>query len=652
MKTFFIGMLFLTMLLNQSSFLHSQQSLPTLPTLTEIVAREVTGTFFNHTFAVNDPKLFVQLGAALSSSNDFGGVPGAENYDIFYSDPNGNLDPNGTCITIECRFLGSSGGGGCNIAHLELVFSNGFRISPNLLSNFYGAGTNYIVGSELNAVDCNPNTFTTMGNNSATPNTMFLSLTFDFSALISEVFITACQGDGTNYSSGGTIFNEQNPSGVGYIDNNDCYNSIEIVEMTFDPLNNANYNYDGCVGDNFSITFGNVTFDEQNPTGQAIVSSNIGCDTLYNVNLSFLPVPTEDYNYTGCSGDNYSITFGNVTFDEQNPTGQALVPGILGCDTLYTVNLSFVPLINANFSYTGCTGDNYAITFGNVTFDEQNPTGQALVPGILGCDTLYTVNLSFVPLINANFSYTGCTGDNYAITFGNVTFDEQNPTGQALVPGILGCDTLYTVSLSFVPLINANFSYTGCTGDNYAITFGNVTFDEQNPTGQALVPGILGCDTLYTVNLSFVPLINANFSYTGCTGDNYDITFGNVTFDEQNPVGQALVPGMLGCDTIYTVNLSFDNCADCEIYAPNIIALSSQSNNENFIALFNESCNFTDISLKIYNRWGNLVHRSNELTWDGYVNGLKSETDVYVYVITYNLDGRFYFKYGDIMVLK
>ncbi len=535
----------------------AQQPLATLPNLTSVVAREVTGPITNRTFAANDPRLFTRLGSGLSSTNDFGGVPGAENYDIYYSDSNGSIDANGTCITIECRFLGTSGGGGCNIAHLELVFSNGFRISSDALTNFYGAGVNYIAGSELNAVDCNPNTFTTMGNNSATPNTMFLSLTFDFSNLITEVDITACQGDGTTYTAGGTTFNEQNPTGNAYINNSNCYNRVELVNMVFEPLINENFSYTGCEGDNFSITLGNTTFNQQNPTGQVLVPALVGCDTLYNVNLSFAPLVNENFSYNGCMGDNFSITLGNVTFNEQNPMGQALVPGIVGCDTLYTVNLAFAPLVNENFSYTGCTGDNFSITLGNVTFNEQNPTGQALVTGIVGCDTLYNVNLSFVPLVNENFSYTGCIGDNFSVTLGNVTFNEQNPTGQALVPGIVGCDTLYTVNLAFAPLVNENFSYTGCIGDNFSITLGNVTFSEQNPSGQVLVPGIVGCDTLYDVNLFFVPLVNENFSYTGCIGDNFSINLGNITFNEQNPTGQALVPGIVGCDTLYNVNLSF-----------------------------------------------------------------------------------------------
>ncbi|MBK6499757.1 MAG: hypothetical protein IPG00_16990 [Saprospiraceae bacterium] len=182
MKTKII--LFLSFLFSQSVL--TQIPLPTLPNLTQIIAREATSGYFNHPFDVNDPRLFTRLSAGLNASNDFGGVPGAENYDIFYSDAAGNLDGNGAYITIECRYLGTSAGGGCNISHLELVFSNGFKLSPNKLASFYNSGSNYLVGSEQKAIDCDPNTSTTMGNNTASPNTMFLRLTFDFSNVINK----------------------------------------------------------------------------------------------------------------------------------------------------------------------------------------------------------------------------------------------------------------------------------------------------------------------------------------------------------------------------------------------------------------------------------------------------------------------------------
>ena len=554
----FLKIIFLFNLFICFNKIQGQIPISSIPELQQIVVREVTSVYNTHIFTIGDPVLEERLGAGLSTNNDFGGVPGAENYDIFYSDAAGNLDANGSYITIECRFLGTSGGGGGNIAHLQLEFTNGYKISPSILASYYANGGNYIPGSELNAVDCNPNTFTTLGNNNSTPNTVFLRLTFDFSNIIDEVNLTACEGEGFQYVAGSYVFDESNPSGNAYINTPNGCNRLEIVDITFEPLEEAEFTYTGCSGDQFSITIGSTVFNELNPTGTAVVQALVGCDTLYEVNLVFEPYIEEEYTYTGCSGDQFFIEIGGTRFDEQNPSGMAIAPALAGCDTLYTVNLTFEPLIEEFFTYTGCSGDQYSITIGSITFDEQNPIGTSVVEALVGCDTLYNVELFFEPYEVASYNYIGCTGDQFSITLGSETFNEQNPSGTALVVTSVGCDTLYDVSLVFEPLIQTNFNYNGCTGDLFSVTLGGTTFNEQNPTGTAIVTAQTGCDTLYQVELTFDPLIEEFYSYTGCSGDGFEVNFGGTLFNEQNPSGTAVVSAQTGCDTLYFVDLTFE----------------------------------------------------------------------------------------------
>ncbi len=555
MKKYYTLLLFVIFSVN---FAIGQISISSLPNLSRINVTEVTNTYHIHSFTVYDSRMLNRLGAALSNTNDFGGVPGAENYDIYYSDAVGNLDVNGAYITIECRYLGNFGGGAMNIAHVELEFNNGFRISPDMLSRFYAAGNNYLQGSELNAVDCDPITFTTMGNNSATPNTMFLSLTFDFSNIISKIELVACEGDGFEYISGNTVFNESNPSGVGYIDLFNGCNMIELVEIDYSLSNRKSYTYNGCKGDNHSIIIGGVTFDEDNPEGQVSVPGSSTCDTIYHVKLNFEAHPMDTIKYNGCKGDNYSIIVGGVTFDEDYPEGQVFVSGSSTCDTIYHVKLNFeVPPMDT-IKYNGCKGDNYSILVGGITFNEQNPEGQVLIPGSSGCDTIFQVRLDFEEQPINTVNYSGCKGDNYSINIGGVIFNEQNPQGQVFVSGSSGCDTIYIVQLDFLDQFQKSFVYNGCQGDMYSINIGGVTFNEQNPEGQVSIPNSLGCDTIYQIRLNFESPQIFSIHYNGCKGDNYSINIGGVIFNEQNPEGQVSVPGSSGCDTIYHIQLIFE----------------------------------------------------------------------------------------------
>ncbi|HLO53477.1 MAG TPA: gliding motility-associated C-terminal domain-containing protein, partial [Saprospiraceae bacterium] len=73
----------------------------------------------------------------------------------------------------------------------------------------------------------------------------------------------------------------------------------------------------------------------------------------------------------------------------------------------------------------------------------------------------------------------------------------------------------------------------------------------------------------------------------------------------------------------------------CRIYHPNIISLSSTSGNDQF-SMTETSCVITS-KLSIYDRWGNMVYRSDNglEPWDGTYKGQPVEIGVYAFIFTY-----------------
>ncbi|MBK9735543.1 MAG: gliding motility-associated C-terminal domain-containing protein [Saprospiraceae bacterium] len=73
----------------------------------------------------------------------------------------------------------------------------------------------------------------------------------------------------------------------------------------------------------------------------------------------------------------------------------------------------------------------------------------------------------------------------------------------------------------------------------------------------------------------------------------------------------------------------------CKIFHPNIINLSSTSGN-NVFQIKETSCVISS-KISIYDRWGNLVYKSNNGLdqWDGTWNGKPVELGVYVFIFTY-----------------
>ncbi len=77
--------------------------------------------------------------------------------------------------------------------------------------------------------------------------------------------------------------------------------------------------------------------------------------------------------------------------------------------------------------------------------------------------------------------------------------------------------------------------------------------------------------------------------------------------------------------------------SDCEAAIPELITPNGDGTND-FFRLFTW-CDVSDYSLKIFNRWGQVVYVSDDASqgWDGTKNGLAQSMDTYLYVMQFRL---------------
>ncbi len=74
----------------------------------------------------------------------------------------------------------------------------------------------------------------------------------------------------------------------------------------------------------------------------------------------------------------------------------------------------------------------------------------------------------------------------------------------------------------------------------------------------------------------------------------------------------------------------------CEFAFPNIFIIDTDTGNESFHVTDVYDC-ITEATLKVYDRWGNLVYIGPGLeSWDGYYKGRKVEQGVYVFIFEYS----------------
>ncbi|MEM8585428.1 MAG: SprB repeat-containing protein, partial [Bacteroidota bacterium] len=189
------------------------------------------------------------------------------------------------------------------------------------------------------------------------------------------------------------------------------YDSIEIITVAdnlcdsdtsiviaFDIVDNTTIDSSGtfCTGD--QVIIGGQIFDATNPSDTFTVAGGVGnCDTLYQVDLNFLPAQSiiDTLDQTICLGD--SILIGNTQFDAANPEGLTVItPGNSNiCDSSLYVRLSFLNPAFGSFTSTACAGDTVLVE--GTAFTIQDPDGLVTIfnGAANGCDSLLSVIINF-----------------------------------------------------------------------------------------------------------------------------------------------------------------------------------------------------------------------------------------------------------------
>ncbi|MEL6275166.1 MAG: hypothetical protein AAFU03_08695, partial [Bacteroidota bacterium] len=228
-----------------------------------------------------------------------------------------------------------------------------------------------------------------------------------FNTLNDDAILEICPAT-LGLTSGQTIIQPLSMS-----DANGCDVSLTgFTEILLDVLteNQSNITPSLCTGE--TITIGSTVFSQAFPSGTIILENAAanGCDSVVNVNLTFLPVASGQITETLCSGG--SLLVNGTIYDESNPTGTEIFlnGSINGCDSIVIIDLSFAEQVTFNLTETLCPGEE--LTVNGVSYNAANPTGSETILGgsVNGCDSVVNVNLSFLPIASGQITETLCSG--------------------------------------------------------------------------------------------------------------------------------------------------------------------------------------------------------------------------------------------------
>jgi hypothetical protein len=258
-------------------------------------------------------------------------------------------------------------------------------------------------------------------------------------------------------------------------------------------------------------------------------------------------IPT-NYNVTKtvCNGE--SVKVGNNTYSATGVYTNVLTAGT-GCDSIVTLNLTVLPAINNTITTSICNGDSYLIGT-----NKYNTTGTftSVVKSKNGCDSTVTLNLTVLPSKISTLAKTICFGEK--ITIGTTPYDKTGVYTVSVKTNGLSCDSTVNLTLTVLPKIGSTFKKVVCNGETFV---SNGKPYDKSGNYDEIYKAKNGCDSIYTLALTVLPVLKETVNASICDGKSYVIA-GN-TYDKPGNYTIVTKKPVLGCDSTITLNLKISN---------------------------------------------------------------------------------------------
>jgi gliding motility-associated-like protein len=366
-----------------------------------------------------------------------------------------------------------------------------------------------------------------------------------------------------------------------------------------------------------------------------------GCDSIIRLILSVDPLDTTHQFRAICPGGAYNFYGTPLTTPG---TYYHMLTSSHGCDSVISLNLTVSPDYFILNPQTICSGESYTVG-GNI----YTTTGNYLdtLKTVSDCDSIINTQL----LVNPSFHYddqqTICIGQSYVFRGNTYTV-----TGIYTDPfkTILGCDSVFQLSLLVTSPDTLGQAQAICQGDNYnfygtLLTAAGIYYHTLKTAP--------GCDSVVKMDLSVnpLPVAYAGDDIKTSVGTPVQLNAtGGVTYQwnptdylsdpaVSNPVSTPLtsityvvtVTDASGCSATDAVKVLLD---DDRILFPNAFTPNGDGLNDVFRP---KADNIERFTMSVFSRNGQLLFETNDIEtgWNGMFRGQLCPSGVYVFTATY-----------------
>ncbi len=246
---------------------------------------------------------------------------------------------------------------------------------------------------------------------------------------------------------------------------------------------------DICEGDTY--VFGGKEYMDSGEYVDSLINE-AGGDSIVTLELNVLLPTYVSLNQTLCEGDVYEIN--GIVFDIFSPSGNITIAGgaFNGCDSIINVELSFVSAIVENYQTTICEGSSEI--WANETIFLAGEYSFNLL-SVNGCDSIVNLSVEVVNHIYTEIQEEICEGDQYV--FYGMIYTESGSYG-AEYEASNGCDSVVVLKLNVKPLIAVLDTFYFCPPEVVTINGVSIAVAGQF---QFQINSQLGCDTLFTAEV-------------------------------------------------------------------------------------------------------------------------------------------------------
>jgi gliding motility-associated-like protein len=360
----------------------------------------------------------------------------------------------------------------------------------------------------------------------------------------------------------------------------------------------------------------------------------------------------------------WSWTFGNgQTSNQQNPSSQSFlnagnyqnnldVISSNGCSATFSkpVVVNDLPSIVASQDITICRGNTTQLfVSGGVSYEWLNPdnlsctncsdpTASPVVDilykvkgtSALGCSSYDSVLIKVfqhMPLVVTPISDSVCLGSSIQLKATGPQLFSWSPS--------IGLNAINISNPKATPASATSYTVVGtdslgCFTDSATIAIKVL----QNPTVNAGSDITITSGSTANISCTASPDV-VSYLWTPAKGLSCDNCPNPVLTAGSQPVYYVKVTSDIGCTATDTLQV-FVTCSDANVFVPNTFTPNGDGMNDVFYIRGNGV--FAVKSLRIFNRWGEMVFEKKDITandpkdgWNGIVKGAKASTDAYVY---------------------